>query len=99
MKKILDNKIIDDAPIESQMYYELLEHSRKSLNFLSQEVIDTLHPDLLYNLALQISPKASRKTIFDIMKQLHELETSQEKMRFSNRAENVARKLLLSRYY
>ena len=54
-------------------------------NLISNEVLNTYHPRLLYELANLLNPNASQEEIFEIMKELEGLETSQEKLKLSNR--------------
>lgn len=90
--------------LESEMFEEIFKSSyyrggksfnNSNLNLISEECLLTLHPRLLYTLALQINPLGSKDEIFKIMKTLHFLETPQEKIRLQT--ENQAF-TLLSRY-
>lgn len=72
------------------MFEEIFKHSyfrgRKSfknsdINLISEECLQTYHPGLLYRLALKNNPQGNNEEIFKMMKQLHTLETSQEKIR------------------
>ena len=51
----------------------------KKINFISEEVLTSNHPHILYKLALHINPLASCEELFIIMKRLDELETPEEK--------------------
>ena len=90
--------------IESEMFEEIFKNSyyrgRKSfnnfdLNLISDECLLSFHPGILYRLALEINPLGNKEEIFKIMKELHFLETSQEKIRIQ-REEQAS--ILLSRY-
>ena len=70
--------------------------NNSSLNLISEECLLTYHPGLLYRLALQISPLGNSEELFEIMKQLHSLETLQEKIRLQTEEQAIS---LLDRYY
>ena len=87
------------------MFAEIFENSyRRSgkifinsdLNVISEECLPTNHPSLLYRLALLINPSGNNEELFLIMKQLHLLETPQERIRLKK--EEHARALLI-RYF
>ena len=62
---------------------------------ISDEVIRTDHPRLLYDLAKSINPKGNNKELFNIMKELNEIETDLEKFKL-NKVEECSD--LLERY-
>ena len=91
--------------LESQLFEEIFKDSyyrsgksfnNKSLSLINEECLMTYHPGLLYRMALQINPSGTNKEIFEIMKQLHSLETNQEKIRLQT---NEQASSLLDRYY
>jgi len=91
--------------LESKMFEEIFKKSylrdgksfnNSSLNLISEECLLTYHPELLYRLALQISPLGNSEELFEIMKQLHSLETTQEKIRLQTEEQAIS---LLDRYY
>lgn len=91
--------------LESEMFEEIFKNSyfrsgksfnNSSLNLISEECLLTYHPGLLYRLALQISPLGNSEELFEIMKQLHSLETPQEKIRLQTEEQAIS---LLDRYY
>lgn len=91
--------------LESQLFREIFKNSyyrggksfnNSNLNLISKECLLTFHPGLLYKLALQINPSANDEEIFEIMKQLHILETTQEKIRLQREEQAIE---LFDRYY
>lgn len=89
----------NERTLESKAFDQFILKSIKNntpINLISNEVLPTYHPGLLYNLAAGISENASNEEIFDIMKILHNLETEEEKLRLSN---IYQAKDLLERYF
>ena len=91
--------------LESQLFTEIFKKSyvrggksfkNSTLNLISEECLLTYHPSLLYRLALQINPSGNNDELFEIMKQLHSLETNQEKIRLQTEEQAIS---LLKRYY
>ena len=91
--------------IETQMFEEVFKNSyaregksfnNSDINLISGECLRTCHPNLLYLLAIQINPNGSYQEIFDIMKKLNSLETSQERIRLQT-VEQANE--LIERYY
>lgn len=91
--------------LESQMFEEVFKDSyfrggksfnNSDVNLISEECLQTCHPGLLYSLALQINPLGNSEELFEIMKQLHSLETTQEKIRLQTKEQAIS---LLDRYY
>ena len=70
--------------------------NNSDINLISGECLRTCHPNLLYLLAIQINPNGSYQEIFDIMKKLNSLETSQERIRLQT-VEQANE--LIERYY
>lgn len=73
--------------LQSEMFMQMLKQNHCQndqsfneigLKFMSEEILPTYHPGLLYQLALQIKFDASIEETFDVMKQLHALETNIE---------------------
>ena len=80
--------------IESEMFKEVFKNAyRRSgksfdetvFNLISNEVLNTYHPRLLYELANLLNPNASQEEIFETMRELKELETRQEELRLRNK--------------
>lgn len=91
--------------VESELFKEIFKNSyyrggksfnNFSLNLISEECLLTYHPRLLYKLAIQINPVGNNQEIFEIMKQLHLLETNQEKIRLQTSGQATE---LLNRYF
>ena len=91
--------------LESEMFEKIFKASylrggksfnNSDLNLISEECLLTYHPKILYQLALQINPTGSKEEMFEIMKTLHSLETSQERLRLQNIEQATE---LLDRYY
>ena len=91
--------------LESELFEEILKESyfrggksfdNSTVNLISEECLLTYHPGLLYRLALQINPQGDNKELFEIMKILHLLETTQEKIRLQTEEQATS---LLDRYY
>ena len=73
----------NSATIETLMMNEI-EQSGEKIELMSNDVIRTLHPGLLYQLAKQIKPDSTNEELFIIMKELNELESNREKNQLSN---------------
>lgn len=91
--------------LESKLFKDIFKHSysrggkefnNRDINLISDECLLTYHPELLYRLALQINPLGDNKELFEIMKQLHQLETFSEKIRLQTEEHAIS---LLERYY
>lgn len=91
--------------LESQIFEETFKGSyfrggksfnNSDVNLISEECLLAYHPGLLYRLALEINPLGNDKDLFEIMKQLHLLETIQEKIRLQTKEQAGQ---LLDRYY
>lgn len=74
---------LKDTTIESEMMMKLLQ-AKKELILLSDEVIETNHAGLLYQIAKKIEPLSSNNELFSIMQKLNKLETLEEKNNLSN---------------
>ena len=88
------NAEYNDQTIESMLMDEIKEHNGK-LNLMSDEVIRTFHPGLLYRLANIINPTADDKELFGIMKELNNLETTEERNKLNNENDAIE---LIDRY-
>ena len=73
----------DDATIESLMMDRLIQ-SHTKLNMISDKTLHTYHPGVLYKVAKIINPQASNEELFEIMQQLAEIETFEEKTKLNN---------------
>lgn len=91
--------------LESRLFEEIFKNSysrcgkefnNRDINLISDECLLTYHPGLLYHLALQINPLGDNKELFEIMKQLHQLEIFSEKIRLQTEEHAIS---LLERYY
>lgn len=91
--------------LESELFEEIFKESyfrggksfdNSTVNLISKECLLTYHPGLLYRLALQINPLGNNEEIFEIMKALHLLETTQKKIRLQTEEQATS---LLDRYY
>lgn len=56
----------------------------RALNLMSEEVLSTHHATLLYKIAKTLNEKGTDEELFEIMKNLHELETASEKLKLSS---------------
>lgn len=82
--------------LETEVYEEIFKDIDLSIvNLISDEVLETHHPSLLYQLAKTINPSANPNELFTIMKELNDLETEQEKLRLKKYNQAT---LLLKRY-
>lgn len=97
--------VYNKKTIESQMFEEVFNDSyfrdgksfnNSEVNLINEECLLTCHPGLLYRLALKINPLGNNEELFEIMKQLHLLETDQEKIRLQTEEQAIS---LLDRYY
>ena len=68
----------NNVTLESVMMKQIIK-TGKSLNLLSEKVIRTSHPSILYQIALIINKEATNDEIYEIMYELNELETFKEK--------------------
>lgn len=50
--------------------------NNSDVNLITEECLQTCRPGLLYRLVLQIRPLENSEELFEIMKQLHSLETA-----------------------
>lgn len=91
--------------LESEMFDKIFEKfytrgmksfNNSRLNLISDEVLYTEHPGLLYKLALLINSEGNNKDIFEIMKKLHSIENEQERIRLYSIDQAQE---LLNRYY
>lgn len=82
-----------ERTLESILFDEIM--NIPNLNLISDEVIETNHPGLLYQLALTINPEANQDELFTIMNTLHNLENEQERLHLRRPEQSSA---LLKRY-
>ena len=68
----------NETTIESRLMDEIKDRGVK-LNMMSDNVIRTFHPGVLYQIAKMIYPEASNERLFEIMQELNKLETPEEK--------------------
>ena len=68
----------NDVTIETVMMNKIKAQSSQ-LNMMSDGIIRSFHPGLLYKLATIIAPAASNDELFNIMLKLDELETFEER--------------------
>lgn len=94
-KKTLESLMFDEV-FKDSYFRGGKSFNNSDVNLISEECLLTCHPGLLYRLALQINPLGSKEELFEIMKQLHLLETTQEKIRLQTVEQSTQ---LLDRYY
>lgn len=91
--------------VESEMFDEIFKaaylrggktFNNSVLNLISNEILFTYHPGLLYELAIKIYPTGTNEEIFKVMKILNSLETEQERIRLQTQEQASS---LLERYY
>ena len=84
---------LNTKTIESDMFNEIFRNyylrggksfDESGFNLISNESLNTYHPSILYRLALSIKEDASNEEIFEIMKELSELETHEERFRLQS---------------
>lgn len=68
----------NDTTIESAMMIELRKKTNE-FNLMSDEILRTFHPGLLYQIAKIINPSGTNEELFQIMKELNEIETTRER--------------------
>lgn len=73
--------------IESKIFIEIEQNARspfsfnhKKLNLISEKILSSDHISLLYNLAISLNPNGTNEELFNIMAELHNLETTQERL-------------------
>lgn len=75
-------KVTDET---TEWKHQEIEPSGK--NLLSEEVIRTTHPSILFNIATELcfaqEIKATKENIFEVMKELDDMETTAEKLKIS----------------
>ena len=72
----------NDTTIESTMMIKLRQKTHE-FNLMSDEILRTFHPGLLYQIAKVINPSGTNEELFHIMKELNELETTKERNKLS----------------
>ena len=74
-----------DKTLESKIFESLFKkvnlEDESLITLISNDVLETYHPGLLYRLALTLNPNANLDELFAIMNALNSLETSQERLR------------------
>ena len=78
--KEIARKPYNERTIETKVYMEIIK-DESDLPLISEEVLATNHPRLLYFLAKTIEPTAQDNELFTIMNELNNLETPEEKQR------------------
>ena len=73
----------NETTIETVMM-DKIKDENKELNMMSNEVIRSFHPGVLYQSAMIIKPDGSNFELFQIMKKLNELETFEEKNKLNS---------------
>ena len=73
----------NEQTIESKMMDEIKAENNE-LNMMSDDVIRTFHPGVLYKIAKIINPEAENAELFEIMQELNKLETTEEKNKLNN---------------
>ena len=76
----------NDVTIETRMIDEIM-NTNPNLNMMSDEIIRTIHPGVLYQIAKEINPDADNEELFEIMKDLHRLETNEERNKLNSVSE------------
>ena len=72
-----------DNTIETRMMEEI-KNSNTELNLMSDKILRSFHPGVLYRLAKMISPNADNDELFSIMQELNNIETFEEKNKLNN---------------
>ena len=72
-----------ETTIETEMMNKIKDNGKK-INMMSNEIIRSLHPGVLYQIAIMIKPNGSNEELFEIMQRLNELETSEEKNKLNS---------------
>ena len=88
-----------DKTLESKIFESLFKkvniEDESLITLISNDVLETYHPGLLYHLALTLNPSASLDELFAIMNALNSLETPQERLRLKKEEQAID---LLKRY-
>ena len=73
----------NDETIESIMMRKI-KSENPNLPMISDKILRSLHPGVLYKLAKLINPEADNNELFEIMQELNNLETFEEKNKLNN---------------
>lgn len=73
----------NETTIETMMMNKIKDENNK-LNMMSNEVLRSFHPGVLYQIAKSINPEADNTELFEVMKKLNELETFEERNKLNN---------------
>lgn len=73
----------NETTIETMMMNKIKDENQE-LNMMSNEVLRSFHPEVLYQIAKSINPEADNTELFEMMKKLNELETFEERNKLSN---------------
>ena len=73
----------NEVTIESMMM-DKIKDENKELNMISNEVLRSPHPGVLYKVAKMINKDAENEELFEIMKKLNQLETFEEKNKLNS---------------
>lgn len=73
----------NETTIETMMMNKIKDENQE-LNMMSNEVLRSFHPEVLYQIAKSINPEADNTELFEVMKKLNELETFEERNKLSN---------------
>jgi len=65
------------------------EWNKSNQDYLSDEMLNSYHIGILYRVALKLKPYGTREEIFNLMKELHNMETTQEKLRISSEEHTI----------
>ena len=84
----------NDVTIETIMMDKIKDENQE-LNMMSNEVLRSFHPGVLYEIAKIINEDAENYELFEIMKKLNELETFEEKNKLNSVEEATS---LIERY-
>ncbi len=76
-------RYLDYVEMNDRVYKSQAQKGFKRGSLMSEEVLNSKHPEYLYAIALKIKPNGKKKDLFDVMKALYELETPQERMSWS----------------
>ncbi len=83
----LKKYILENNRVFKEQFNHGWKHSKyfdeSVLNLISNEPLDSIHPSILYKIALFLQPNADNQELFNIMKHLHEIETPEERIRLN----------------
>ena len=70
----------NECTIETLLMNEMIKNN-EPIRLMSEGIIRSLHPIVLYDIAKFLYPEESNEELFSVMKKLDEIETSEEKTR------------------